>query len=136
MVRKHFYLIVSGLQCTVCLFEPLKDAYLIHYYGRPAYGMRTLYFCPVVSIFLFFPRLISAVADWMSTILLHMVCLSANLECRSEMCCMWLAGNTGRKKSPSAHHGTTLPGYIVATKAGIAIYIRQGGQHAGHRPTF
>ena len=37
----------------------------------------TLYFCPVVSIFLlssfFIPRLISAVGDWMSTILPHMV---------------------------------------------------------------
>ena len=36
-----------------------------------------LYFCPVVSIFyllfFFIPRLISAAADWMSTILLHMV---------------------------------------------------------------
>jgi len=33
----------------------------------------------------FFPRLISAVADWMSTI--YTWCgLSANLECRSEMC--------------------------------------------------
>jgi len=31
-----------------------------------------LYFCPVVSVFLFFPRLISAAADWMSTIILHM----------------------------------------------------------------
>jgi len=35
-----------------------------------------LYFCTVVSfylsIFLFFPRLISAATDWMSTILLHM----------------------------------------------------------------
>jgi len=34
-----------------------------------------LYFCPVVSFFLsssFFPRLISAATDWMSTILLHM----------------------------------------------------------------
>ena len=31
----------------------------------------------------------------------------ANLECRSEMCCTRLAGNTGRKKSPSAHHRTT-----------------------------
>ena len=43
-------------------------------YGRPAYQMRTLYFCPVS--FLFFPRLISAVAEWnvwMSTILTHMV---------------------------------------------------------------
>jgi len=33
----------------------------------------TSIFCPVVfSIFLFFPRLSSATADWMSTILLHM----------------------------------------------------------------
>jgi len=35
-----------------------------------------------------------------------------------------LADNTGRKKiaknSPSAHHGTTLSGYIFATKAHIA----------------
>ena len=29
--------------------------------------------------------------------------LSANLECRSEMCCTWLAGNTGRK---NRHFGT------------------------------
>jgi len=35
----------------------------------------------------------------MSTILLHVVWpYSANLECRSEMCCVQLAGNTGRKK--------------------------------------
>ena len=38
-----------------------------------------LYFCPVVSFYLlsifffFFPRLISAATDWMSTILRHMV---------------------------------------------------------------
>ena len=48
----------------------------------------------------FFPRLISAAADWMSTILPHMVWPSTNLECRSEMCRTRLAGNTGRKKSP------------------------------------
>jgi len=38
---------------------------------------RPLYFCSVVSFFLlllsFFPRLISAVGDWMSTLLPHMV---------------------------------------------------------------
>ena len=45
----------------------------------------------------FFPRLISAAADWMSTILRHMMWLSANLECMSELCCTRLAGNTGRK---------------------------------------
>jgi len=45
--------------------------------------------------------------------------LSANLECRSEMCCMWLTVNTGRKKSPSGHHPTTLSGYIFTTEACI-----------------
>jgi len=35
------------------------------------------------------------------------------------MCCTWLAGNTGCKKSPSAHHRTTLSGYIFATKVCI-----------------
>jgi len=43
--------------------------------------------------------------------------LSANLECRSEMYCTRLAGNTARKKSPSRHHRTTLSGCIFATNA-------------------
>ena len=52
-----------------------------------------------LSIFyLFFPRLISAVGDWMSTVLRQWCGPSANLECRSETCCARLAGNTGRKK--------------------------------------
>ena len=47
----------------------------------------------------FLPRLISAVADWMSTINFHTWCgLSANLRCRSETCGTRLAANTGRKK--------------------------------------
>jgi len=45
------------------------------------------------SFFFFFPRLFSAVGDWMSTILPYMICLDANLECSSEMCCTLLAGN-------------------------------------------
>jgi len=45
--------------------------------------------------------------------------LSANLECRPEMRCTRLAANTGRKKSPSRHHRTTLLGHIFATKACI-----------------
>jgi len=47
---------------------------------------------------IFFHRLISAAADWMSTILRRMMRPSANLECRSEICCKRLAGNTGHKK--------------------------------------
>jgi len=44
----------------------------------------------------FFPRLISAAADWMSTILPHMA-----------------------KKSPPGHHRTDLSTYIFTTKACI-----------------
>jgi len=45
--------------------------------------------------------------------------LSAYLECRSEMCCMRLAENTGCKNLASAHHHTTLSCYIFTTKACI-----------------
>ena len=46
----------------------------------------------------FLPRLISAVGDWISTILPHMMWpYSVNLECRSETCCARLAENTARK---------------------------------------
>jgi len=45
--------------------------------------------------------------------------ISANLECRSEMCCTRLAENTGRKNHAKNHHCTSLSGYIFATKACI-----------------
>jgi len=95
----------------------------------PPYGIgRPLYFCPVVSIFLssffyLFPRLISAVGDWMSTILPHMVWP----QCKFRMQ-VWNVVYTARwkyrtqksrQKSPSGHHCTTLSGYIFATKAHI-----------------
>jgi len=68
--------------------------------------MQTLYFCPVVS---FFPHLISAVAEWTSTILPHIwYGLNANLECRSEMCYMRLAGNTGRKNDAKNRRLSTI----------------------------
>ena len=66
----------------------------------------------------FFPRLTSAVTDWLPYF--HTWCgLCANSECMSEMCCTWLSQNTGHKKAPSEHHRTTLFGYIFATKACI-----------------
>jgi len=93
------------------------------YYGRPMEEGKPLYFRPVVflsSLFFFFSCLFSAVADWMSTIYFHTWCgLSANVECRSEMCCMRLAENTPRKNSPSGHYRTALSGCIFATKACI-----------------
>ena len=59
---------------------------------------------------IFFPRLISAVGDWMSTKLPHMVWpYSADLECRSEMCCTRLAENTGRKNDAKNRHLGTIP---------------------------
>ena len=45
--------------------------------------------------------------------------LSVNLECMSEMCCMLLAENTERKKSPFWHHRTSLSGRIFAAEAPI-----------------
>jgi len=90
--------------------------------GAGFFHSKCLTFVLLSFFFLFFPRLISAAADWISAILLHMVCLSANLRCRSETCCTRLAESTGhksRQKSPSGHHRTTLSGYIFATKAHI-----------------
>jgi len=73
----------------------------------------------------FFPRLISAVADWMSTILPHMVW--PYCECRMQVWNLLQAVRSkcrtqkNRQKSPSGHHRTTLSGYIFATKACIDI---------------
>ena len=59
----------------------------------------------------FFPRLISAVADWMYSCIPYFDTwcgLSANLRCRSERCCTRLAENTGRKKLPKIRHLGTI----------------------------
>ena len=59
--------------------------------------------------FFFFSRLISAVGNWMSTMRPYTWCdLSANLECRFEMCCMWLAVNAGPKKVAKNRHLGTI----------------------------
>ena len=85
---------------------------------RPTSGWDLL----VISSFLF-PRLISAVGDWMSTILLHM----AWPQCEFRMQvwnvlhaarCKYMTQKS-RQKSPSGHHRTTLSGYIFANKACI-----------------
>ena len=53
---------------------------------------------------IFFPRLISAAAHWISTIR----GLSANLECMSEMCGTRLAQNAGPKKVAKNRHLGTI----------------------------
>jgi len=52
--RAHHYIFMLFLMVALCN------------QGRP------LYFCPVIYLSFLFRRLISAAADWMSTILLHM----------------------------------------------------------------
>ena len=82
-----------------------------------------LWFLSIFFYLSFFPRLISAATDWMSTILLHMVWSqcefrmqvwnvlhAARCKCRTQK---------SRQKSPSGYHPTTLSGYIFANKACI-----------------
>jgi len=62
---------------------------------------------PSPSFFYLFPRLLSAVVYWTSTMLPRTVWpgLNANLECRcTRMCCTRLAENTGRKRTPKIRH--------------------------------
>ena len=70
-----------------------------------------------------FPRLSSAVADWMSATYFHTWCgLSANVRCSSETCCTGLAEIQDAKKSPKITIWATshnLSGYIFATAARI-----------------
>jgi len=66
------------------------------------------HYISVLFRFSFFPHLISAVAEWMSTILRHIRWSYANLACRSETCCTRLAGNAGPKNSPKNHHLDTI----------------------------
>ena len=56
----------------------------------------------------FFPRLISAVTDWMSTNISTHGGPSANSECRSKTCCMRFTGNVGHKNSPKIRHLRTI----------------------------
>ena len=112
-----FVLLTVGFHYVlfICVIYP--------YYGRP----KAIIFLPcsffLSSIFFFFPspNLSGHRLDVYHTST-HGVAPSANLECRSEMCCTRLAANTGRKsrqKSPSGYHRTTLSGYIFANKARI-----------------
>jgi len=96
--------------------------YVLYFYGhdcryriimaalcnRAGHYIFALWFFLLSFFFSFFPRLISAVADRMYTILLHVVWPIVRIfECRSEMCCARLAGNAGRKKvATNSHLGT------------------------------
>jgi len=87
----------------------------------PPYVMgQTIKFVSCCFSFLLFFLACSQLSEIGSLPYFHTWCgLSANLECKSEMCCKRLSENTGRKNSPSGHHHTTMSGCIFATKARI-----------------
>ena len=66
---------------------------------RSRCGQYIFALCPVVSFYLFdlSPNLSGRRLDVYHTSTHGVAIYSANLECRSEMCCTQLAGNTGRK---------------------------------------
>ena len=73
----------------------------------PCVADADIIFLSCVSFF-FFPRLISAAADWMSTVLIHMVWSYCEFRMQAWMCCMRLAGNAGPKKSTKIRHMGTI----------------------------
>jgi len=77
-----------------------------------------------LSIFFIFPCLISAIADWMSAILPHMMWPLCEFKMQ-----VWNVLHTARWKYrtqksrqilPSGHHRTILSAYVFATKAHIS----------------
>ena len=74
----------------------------------------------------FFPRLISAVEQSGCLPYFYTWCgLSANLECRSEMCCTWLAENTGRKN----RHLRTIAQFCWAISSQLRHVSTIGNKH-------
>ena len=94
-------------------------------YGRPAYQMRILYFCPVVSSFLLScfssPNLSRRRLDVYHTSTHGAVLVriqNAGLKCAA---CgsLEMQDPKNRQNRTFGHHRTTLSGYIFATKARI-----------------
>jgi len=104
-----------------------------HDYLWSPYGIgQTIIFLSCGFFQSFFPRLISAVGDWMSTILPHMVWP----QCKFRMQ-VWNVLHAARwrcrtqetaKNETFGHHRTTLSSYIFATEARINNR-KQEGQH-------
>ena len=107
IVFLYYTMLLAFTRCLLLLLLPKvhhhkikKRCVAVPHFKMNYYGAIIFLPCGFFYLsFFFFPCLIAAVADWMSTILLlHMVCsLSATLGCRSEMCCARLTRNTGCK---------------------------------------
>ena len=94
---------ISGRQLNFAALNRKRHLYSARRPSRSALAHILVLSCFFFLSFLF-PHLISAVADWVSTILPHMWGLSVNLKCRSEMCCKRLAANAGPKKVAKNRH--------------------------------
>jgi len=83
---------------------------LIHFLRSPYVIGQTIIFssCGFYLLSSFFPRLISAVGDWILPYFGTWCGPSVNLECRSGTCCTRLAANAGPKKSPKNRHLGTI----------------------------
>jgi len=104
------HLLVFPVVIWVLLWSP----YVI---GRP-------YIFSCCSLFFFFfPRLISAAADWMFAVLPRMVWPQCEFKMQiwnMPHAARWKhRTQKSRQKSPSGHHRTNLSGYIFTTKARI-----------------
>jgi len=108
---------------SCCSLFGMITVYCIVCYGRSMQQMRTLYFGSVSFFFFlsFFPRLISAVADWMSTMYHTSIRGVVLVRFRMQvwnvlLTARWKYGTQkSRQKSQSGHHRTTLSGYIFFT---------------------
>jgi len=119
---------VTSRQTTLAgrtLITPTMSVYTLHstlFMVALCNRAGRIYFHPVVLLS-FFPRLISAVGDWMSTIFPRMVwpyCKFIMQVWNVLRAALWkYSTQKVAKKSPSGHHPTTLSGYIFATKARI-----------------
>jgi len=82
--------------------------------NRAGHYIFALWFLLLSSFSIFLPRLISAAADWMY---FYTWCgLSANLGCRSEMCCTRLVKIQDAKKSPKICHLSTIARVAVSSQ--------------------
>jgi len=95
------------------------------FYGRPMDQGRPLYFCTVVSFFLFLsPSFLahSQRSDIGCLPYFYTWCdLSANLEFRSEMCCTRLAGNTGSKNDAKSRQLRTIAQLCRAVSSEVIL---------------
>jgi len=127
-IHTKIYCVFKNVTTMSCCKFDSHESFLVIFgfqgapdYGRPAYSRCRHYIFALwflSSFYLFFRRLISAVADWVSAILPHMVWpYSANLGCRYKPCYKRLSGNTGRKKSPKIRHLGTIAQLRRATSS-------------------